>query len=380
MNFKLLFLFLILSRGAFALEAPRNLRVDGQPAPATRRNPLLEPFSSDSIWNTAIGSGARFSRVTISSYWPNVNWAKIPGSDTNFIFLTPNAPSTPIYYSSVGWDYNRDRCVPTNTTILGTVPMPTDFIIPNSRGNNSSAFLLADGRTIKQFQPITRCTAGGPATSLVGGGSSVDLYGDGIRGTHGGSGMSSLGGTIRVGELRPGQKGPPHALSMTIDMREAFLCTIKTDCFRWPAVKADTGAVGFYGTIANNPNATNTAFKMGSLFAIPGSVSITSLGLQTEPARQLAWTLQNYGAYVVDHGSTSFLFTTENGPAGNFLNQFQSDYGYSFSQSQGSIASNATAWVSDVRKIISVLQIVDNNSSTSIGGGGTPRVPRKVDI
>jgi hypothetical protein len=364
---------------AQAISPPQNFSVDGVFAPV-QRDPLIEPFSSDSIWNTAIGSGAQFSDVTISSYWADTSWAKIPGADVNFIFLTPTAPLTAIYYSSAGWT-GADRCAPTNTTILGSVPMPTSYVIPHGRGNNSSAFLLADRRTIKQFQPLTRCQAGGPATSLVGGSSNVDLYGDGIRGSHGGSGMSALGGTIRVGELRPGQVGPRHALSLTMYMKEAYDCSTQQDCFRWPATRADSYAVQDYGTMPNNPNVRNAAYKMGALFAIPGTVSIASLNLETEPGRQIAWTLQNYGGYVVDDSSgASFYFTTEEGPAGSFLRQFRSDWGFSFTQTQSSIDSNATAWVRDIKKIIGQIEIVNNNSPTNIGGGGTPRVPRKPDI
>jgi hypothetical protein len=351
-----------------------------QPTPtAGTRNPYLEPFSSDSIWNTAIGSNAQFVSVKISSYWADTSWAKIPGSDDNLFFFTPNAPSTNIYYSNAGWS-GENRCSPTNSTIIAQVPMPRDFIVPHSRANNSAAFLLADGRTIKQLQPLARCATGGSGTALVGS-ANVDLYGDGIRGSHGGSGLSAVGGTIRVGEMRPGQSGPRHALSLTVYMKEAYRCTTKTDCFRWPAVRADSYAVGFYGTVTNNPNANNMAYKMGALFAIPGSINISSLGLETEPGKQLAWTLQNYGGYVVDDSKgASFYFTTEYGPAGDFQEQFYRDYGFEFVQTQSKIDANATAWVRDVRKLISLLHIVNNNSATNIGGGGTPRIPRKPDI
>lgn len=348
------------------------------PAPSTR-NPYLEPFSSDSIWNTAIGSGAQFTSVKVSSSWPDTSWAKIPGTDQNLLFFTPTAPLTSIYYSSAGWS-GADRCAPTSSTILAKVPMPSGYVVPNGRSNSSAAFLLADGRTLKQVQPLARCTAGGNGTALVGF-TNVDLYGDGIRGAHGGSGMSAIGGTLRIGELRPGQSGPRHALSMTLYMKEAFRCTTQTDCYRWPAVRADSYAVGWYGTATNNPNAGNKAYRMGALFAIPGSVSLSSLGLETVPGRQLAWTLQNYGGYVIDDSKgASFYFTTEKGPAGDFLEQFYKDYGFEFVQKQSAIDANATAWVRDVRKLISVLQIVNNNSATSIGGGGTPRVQRKPDI
>jgi hypothetical protein len=286
---------------------------------------------------------------------------------------------TNIYYSNAGWS-GANRCSATNSTILTSVPMPLNFIVPHARANNSAAFLMPDRRTIRQLQPLARCSAGSYGTALVKFGD-VDIYGDGIRGAHGGSGMSALGGTIRIGELRPGQTGPRHALKLNMYMKEAFRCTNSADCFRWPAVRADSYAVGWYGTGANNPNANNSQFKMGALFAIPPTTNISALGLETEPGRQLAWTLQNYGGYLVDDSyGASFYFMTEIGSAGNFRTQFRQDYGFDFVQKALAPDTSARPWVRDVQRLLTALQIVNNNSATSIGGGGTPRVPRKPDI
>ena len=95
---------------------------------------------------------------------------------------------------------------------------------------------------------------------------------------------------------------------------ELATCAAQSQCFRWPAVKADGYAVGWYGAATGN---TNTAMRMGALLAIPPSVDLASLGLQTEPGRQIAWTLQNYGAYVVDDTyGPSFAIEAERGRAG----------------------------------------------------------------
>ena len=48
-----------------------------------------------------------------------------------------------------------------------------------------------------------------------------------------------------------------------------------------------------------------------SSLEIPPSVNIDSIGLQTEPGRQLAWTLQNYRAYVVDSMGAAFGISDE---------------------------------------------------------------------
>ncbi|MDD7941813.1 hypothetical protein PHK61_25670, partial [Actinomycetospora lutea] len=86
----------------------------------------------------------------------------------------------------------------------------------------------------------------------------------------------------------------------------------------------------------------------------------------------IAWTLQNYGAYVVDDTyGPSFALNAENGPGGNMRTQFRSDYGMDFEV----YASSANAWSRDLQRLRTVLAAVDNNSPTSVGGGGTPRQP-----
>jgi hypothetical protein len=112
--------------------------------------------------------------------------------------------------------------------------------------------------------------------------------------------------------------------------------------------------------------------KMGALLAIPASNNLSSIGFETEPGRQLAWTLQNYGAYIVDDGYGAQVgFATENGPDGSFIKQFQADYGFSFPQR---VIDN-TPFMRDVQRLMKALNVVDNNGPSSIGGGGTPLQP-----
>ena len=44
----------------------------------------------------------------------------------------------------------------------------------------------------------------------------TSIFGDGIGGAHGGSGLSSIGGSIRLGELLPGAPPIPHALKIEL--------------------------------------------------------------------------------------------------------------------------------------------------------------------
>lgn len=335
------------------------------------RDPLKEPFASSSIWNTAIGSSATYVDAQMTHIFADV-WASMPYADEDVIIQRPTAPATPIRQGN--WD--GDRCPPISGTVYATVPVPSDYLNPSSNNNMATGILAADGRTIVNVQPFTRCTAGQPATAIVRWPDS-DLYGDGIDGAHGGSGMSSVGGTLRVGELRPGSStGPNHALKLVVYMREGHRCTTIADCYRWPAKAADGYAVGWYGADRAGP----TGFKMGALLALQPSVNIDAIGLETDPGRQIAWTLQNYGGYVADDSyGGQFGITTERGPDGVFVSQFQADFGYAFHARQNATGPQA-AWMRDIQRIVDRLHIVDNNSVSTVGGGGTPRVPTKPAI
>lgn len=338
-----------------------------------KRDPLKQPFSSRSIWNMPIGSNAIFVPANLSPTPGDTNiWATMPSVDKERIVLTPTAPLVDIFHSSVGWS-GGDRCKPTGGFMLA-VPMPNDYVIPNSRLNESAVFLMNDKRTLIHAQPMARCQAGGDATAMVSF-RPVDLYGEGITGSHGGSGLSAIGGSLRLGELRPGGEPPRHALKVNVYAKEAlYNCSTKADCFRWPATTADSYALDHYGTAKNN---LNSAMKMGALLAIPPSVNTSSLGLETAPAKQLAWTLQNYGAYVVDDTyAPGFAINVEDGSAGSKAVEFKNDWGFEMLAK----LNDNTPWMRDMQRLVKALQVVNNNTPTSIGGGGTPRQPLAPEL
>lgn len=330
----------------------------------TTRDPLRWPFAQKSIWNMPIGSGAKYVSAGLTGNPGGDVWAPMPQIDEEHIVLKAKAPLTSVYYSSAGWT-GANRCSPTGA-LLVKVPIPSSYVVANNNKNGVATFLTADGKSFIQMQPFTRCAAGGSATSLYYH-KAIDIRGDGIIGAHGGSRLSGIGGTLRVGELRPGGKPPRHALKVAVYAKlELYRCTTRSDCYRWPAQTADGYAVGRYGT---GSTAAPKAMKMGALLAIPASVNLGSLGLKTGPAKMLAWTLQHFGAYVVDDTwGPGFAIDAEVGPDGSFAKQFASDWGFALAQR----VHDASSWVKDIQKLVEALDVVDNNSATNIGGGGTP--------
>ena len=256
-----------------------------------------------------------------------------------------------------GWGGNR--CNASGPPLI-SVPIPADFMVSSNSHNSALAVVMPDGQTVVQGQPFARCSAGGPGTlqALV---PPANLYGGGILGAHGGSGLSSLGGTILLNQLVPGG-AIRHALKVNLD---AGADLFPSPGFRWPAIRHDSCAPGCYG-------GTVPALEMGSLLAIPAGVNINALGLETAPARMLAWTLQNYGAYVADNTTQSaFSIETEYSPGGSVVTQFQQTWGFPFQAAAGS----GTPWSHDINVILANLAVVANNGPLSIGGGGSPLQP-----
>jgi hypothetical protein len=193
-----------------------------------------------------------------------------------------------------------------------------------------------------------------------------------VEGGHGGSGMSSIGGSIRVGELT-GDTPIRHALKVNV-WAQLYLHYNRADAtqgYRWPALQADGYAANTDCTRWNDPNryacygGTNPKLEMGTLLAIPPTATEQSLGLTTPAARKLFRALQDYGAYIVDDTAwNAYAFGIQQ----EAIDEFQRVYGYSFDGSDGPFHN-------DLNKLFGALAIVDNNGPTSVGGGGVPRAP-----
>jgi hypothetical protein len=339
---------------------------DTGPHDAAVRDALMQPFASTSIWNMPIGSAATYTPADIK---PATGTTL--ETDDDVIVLTPTALSAAIYTNTADWDPTMSRC-PMGGPLLFSAPMPSSFVVPDPMAqtpNSGLAVLLSDLRTIKQTQPFARCTAAESATSHYVF-PDVDLYGAGIPGAHGGSGLSAIGGTVRLGELRPSGDPPHHVLKLELYAAENYYNDGKqADCFHWPA----TGCDGYFDMSGSSLEygGTNPSLGPGSLLAIPTATTLASLGLSTMPAQQLAWTLQNYGAYLVDDTAWSAVaLCVENGAAGSFEAQFMSDWGFPIDTS-----GTSGAFAEDMVKIYAALSVVTNNTASTIGGGGTPLQP-----
>ncbi len=325
--------------------------------PGQPRDKYTRPFACDSIWNTPIGSNAKYVDAYIGS--------KGVGVDTDWLIATKDSdPLTPTYMPSA---WGKGRC-------SGTIPqqqaqwhpeagqplnIPQDLIVADARDNftpnNSAQILKPDGHTLVAFTTLTRCNSGGPLYGNWFG--EQDIYGDGIDGGHGASGMSSIGGSIRPGELF---NDNPIGHALKIDLWGQWLHydpSSPTPGHRWPARLADSNAPNQY-------LGSNAALVMGSLLAIPPGVTADTLGLKSNVGKKIFQAMQDYGAYVVDDSGLDY----------NYL-CIEHNAELEYTQRTGYYFNDDPNLEADFAKIIAAVKVVDNNGPNSIGGGGTPRQP-----
>ncbi|NES22060.1 MAG: hypothetical protein F6K41_24835 [Symploca sp. SIO3E6] len=323
------------------------------------REPWLWPFSQDSIWNMAIGSNAEYQPANL----PRSARSTI---DVDLLFIIPaGSPLQPLYDPG---DWTK-RCSGTKTYENLSIPIPDDLIVPDAINtpvryytpNNAAALLQPDGRTIIQLEPMARCVEGGPVYGYHWPKQDLDLYSQGIAGGHLGSGLSSLGGAIRKGELI-GNEPIRHVLKLELWEKYIYYNPQSpTPGYRWPADRADSAAPRIY-------QGEDPQLVMGSLLAIPPEVTESSLELTTPAGKKLFYALQDYGAYQVDTtGRDAYALAAEQGVE----EEFEAAYGYGLTAR----APTNNPFYQDFMKLFQALHIVTNNAPDSVGGGGQLRAP-----
>jgi len=335
----------------------------------TARDPLRWPFSQESIWNTPIGSGAKYVPADLETPAGGTLSA-----DEILIILTPNEPLMELYENDAGWDKTKDRMKITGG-LFGRYPIPSSFEVSpvtwqGLTPNSTTAILMPDRKTLFQTQPFAHGKDAPYATSGFTF-PDADIIGDGCYGAHGGSGLSAMGGTLRLDELTPTSGPIRHALKIEFDITRNVYQDDQTKGLRWPDIKEDGVGHVACGRSRTKSSPIPKACRMGALFAIPAATNLDDFKFETLPGKMLAKAFQDYGAYYVDGNDfNAFAIATEWSPAGRFTTAFKKNWGFDFRS-----VKTDTPWARDVAKIFATLNIVDNNSPISIGGGGTPRAP-----
>lgn len=282
------------------------------------RDAQLQPFSSDSIWNTAMGSGAKFDAANSTRMKNFMSGSSYINSNNGYGIAMNTAKATDPIRTVTFQGKTFTHRIPANATIVS-----------GSDGNLN----VIDGQYVYEYWLVDQKADGNYTASY---GVKTDLLGSGIRGGIRAGQFSTNGGLIRKHELE--NLEIPHALVMALSAEQ-----LKSG-WVFPAISEDGGNNGYSGTI-----------PMGSLFAIPPTVDIKSLGLSPE-GLMLAKAMQDYGIYVGDRASQVTL--------------------YASNDVQRELPGQFNKLVSDFQKILrNELRYVTNSGANSIAGGGVRRQP-----
>ena len=339
----------------------------------TCRDPPTWPFSSLTVWNVPIGNAAVFAPANL---FPD---AAPPHDgvfiDEDYFVVTKQTDPLISWYSQGHWNSTPNCEQFPWSPLVGTLPWPENLTITQG-GNNALALLRPDGDSLVLTQPAYRCGTGStPLLSLLnrahGTGS---LRGLGNWGGHGGSALNAIGGSLRLGELLPGSPspGPRHVLKLQLWAKLYYYGSAFganwSNCFRFPALVCDG-----YAMDANLYNGSNPRLKPGALLAVPlGTLPSLQAALATAPARQLAWTLANYGGLLCDDTyADRMTFNAEHG----FDAMFFGSWGFPFVTWPSDKRPGASVWLADLLRLWRALKIVDSNSEALPGGGGAPLQP-----
>ena len=343
------------------------------------RDRWLWPFSQTSIWNTPIGSGARYLPAGL---FPEAAGARGPPVEihSDQDLLVRASASDPL----VSWlddSGNFPGMCGATGPVRQQLPLPHDFVTDCVANNNGAAVLLPDNTTLVQMQPLYRPTAGGPFIAWWHTGApqpfpwNNSILEEGALGAHGGSGLSAIGGTLRLGELLAGAPPIRHALKLEFWAHAYYFYNYSSgvydSCFSWPAVGCDT----YYNKNGPGYNGTNPFVKPGALLAIPPSEAPSvRAGLRTEPARRILQALTDFGGYIVDDTGSQqggAALCMERGVTAELL----AAYNVSVAIERPLTPSQGGDLFVDLVAIFRALSVVVNNGKNNVGGGGAPRQP-----
>ena len=129
---------------------------------------------------------------------------------------------------------------------------------------------------------------------------------------------------------------------------------------------------------------TNRFVAPRALLAIPAAVADT-VTTTTPPGEKIKRAMVDYGAYIVDGtGPANRAVQTAALCLDADVNaEMRHAFGFAMTAPAGVRATDTDGGASlykDLLHIFQALHVVANNGPRSVGGGGTPRVPRKPPI
>jgi hypothetical protein len=242
----------------------------------------VRPFAPTSVWNTKIATGAALaSDSTQLVHNFNHQWHTIYGT----VNVNTDAYSIPIYRVPAGQPgvrvAIRPGCYadPSLVSQLQSVPIPANAL-PASGGDHSLVIWQPDTDTDWELWNVEQDHDGNWSACWGGRIDGVSRSSGAFPAPYGvaASGLSYLGGALKISELRAGRI--EHALAVAVPRTTAGVQVP-------PATRNDGNSYG------------SDAIPEGTRFRLDPSVDVKKLGLGKQGVA-IARALQTYGMYVTD--------------------------------------------------------------------------------
>jgi peptidoglycan hydrolase-like protein with peptidoglycan-binding domain len=322
--------------------------------PAGTRDPTVQPFSSYSIWNTAIGSGATWSGSILCNR--DGNGVAIPDSVPGCDPVTTDLTRETAAINSADW--SLPFYIASSSDPLQTFHDQSGFypdLVTNAPSDMTPDLpTVADGgdahlNLFDQDKEMLYSFDGCASTSDPVGWTCKSETQENVCEL--GDNTSGWGiGAIRTSEIQAGLI--PHMLRFAIPTTLIAPGTSVVQGVAWPSVSA-FDSCGYPGGCYTGNVPT------GATIGIPASVNINTLGL-TPDGLVLARALQDYGALERDTGGGGGItLFTETSASQN-----------------ATTAAQVANMNNDLNNIIRpLLRVMTDQGPNSINGGGTPRQP-----
>lgn len=324
----------------------------------------LQPFATTSVWRLGIASAATFAAAGDAR---NTAMHDTGADGSGQVWVNSSSFSHPIAFAAssdplaavtdsahsssgipVGGTFSER--IPATARIAGGTDKHMHVITPD--GLHAQEHFLAARSSSTIYTCHRRAL--------------VDLTGSGIGPQNG---VRAYGGSAIAGLIRGWEVDPTHP-AYTGAIRHALAVSLRGEQLYYDSTSAPQGFGTDYGSNGYglklgyvwpateqdsvSPTSYTGPIPMGSYFAIPPTVDLTTLGLQTTQGMMLAKAAQDYGCYVTDFSSAQAFYCEDDaGPAATWAT---------------AVLGGGAASAHDPRVVFNALRVVTGNGASTPNG------------
>jgi hypothetical protein len=256
---------------------------------AHQSDPLVEVEYNPNAWtNVVAGTWARYGNSTIVEQ-------KILATSSPLVPFPANPYSTQVageYWNSSPSGLPSSYDVWHQTTPL-YIHVPVNARPPSGWDGNT-VIIQPDGTAVEMYAPI-KLSNGTWVAMMYSATNALTGLGIGAENGRTASMIENYAGVLRDTDVTSGTID--HALAITVPG------SMLAKAFTGPALAFDSNSSNYTGSL-----------PMGSHLALPGSLNLASLGLESSLGVEMAKAAQDYGMFIVDQGGGGISVVTQDAP------------------------------------------------------------------